>query len=79
MLTTIAAIFWFGFACLGWIIVAILMAKKKNDDNDRPDDPSGDPPPSPAAAAFLHIRQAQRGRAGFPHALEPPWDGPTTT
>lgn len=75
MLTTIAAIFWFLFALLGWLIVAVLMSRPRKDDGDPPDDP----PPSPAAAAFLQRRQAQRQRVGIPHAFEPPWDGPTTT
>lgn len=77
MLTTIAAIFWFGFACLGWIIVAVLMAGKNRDGNDPPDGPSGDLPPSPAAAAFMECRRAQREGRHIPHALEPPWSKST--
>jgi hypothetical protein len=76
MLTLFAAIFWFGFAAIGWIVVAVLTMKQRKDGNDPPSDPPDDPPPSPAAAAFMDCRRAQRARVGVPHALEPPWAEP---
>lgn len=78
MLTTLTAIFWFGFALLGWIIVAVLMAKPKDKDDPPPGAPGAalwpsGPPRRPAPVAATVRVDPPESDARIPHALEPPW------